>query len=151
MIRAAWSKTHTYNRTRHLGRCAVHALLGMALLFGCSACAALVIGAAGGTAGAVYVLGKLQEEVNHLVPTVHQATVEALKDLDLPIRENRGDKLTAHLESEFADDKHVWIDLDAIGDSRTKLTIRVGIIGDEVRSRRILEAIKKHLPESRTG
>lgn len=127
------------------------AILTLALLFGCSACAALVIGAAGGTAGAVYVLGKLQEEVNHPVPTVHQATVGALKDLDLPIRENRADKLTAHLESEFADGAHVRIDLDSLADSRTKLTIWVGIVGDEVRSRRILEAIKKHLPESKTG
>ncbi|MER3422502.1 MAG: hypothetical protein C4293_03990, partial [Nitrospiraceae bacterium] len=75
----------------------------------------------------------------------------ALKDLDLPIRENRADKLTAHLESEFADGAHVRIDLDSLADSRTKLTIWVGIVGDEVRSRRILEAIKKHLPESKTG
>lgn len=109
-------------------------------------CAALVIGAAGGAAGAVYVMGKLQEELPRDVPTVHEAVVAALNDLGLAPTENRSDKVSAHLESRFADDTKVWIDLDALDTSRTKLTIRVGLTGDEVRSRRILDAVKRRLP-----
>ena len=114
----------------------------------CSGCVALVVGAAGGTAGAVYVLGKLTEELNYEVPTVHDATVAGLKKLQLKLSEDRADKLSAHMESEFADRAHVWIDLESIGDSRTRVTIRVGLIGDEVRSRKILDAIKQHLPRA---
>jgi hypothetical protein len=116
-----------------------------------SGCVALVVGAAGGAAGAVYVMGKLSEELGHDVPVVHEAALAAMKDLELKVSEDRADKLSAHLESEFADRAHVWIDLDSIGDSKTKITVRVGLTGDEVRSRKILEGIKKHLPVVTAG
>ncbi len=123
-------------------------IFGLALSLGCAGCVPLMVGAAGGAAGAVYVLGKLQEEVKDPVPTAHQAAVLGLKDLDLPIKKDKVDKLTGRLESEFADGSHVWIDLDTLSESRTRITIRVGVMGDEVRSRRILNAITNHLPPS---
>ena len=119
----------------------------MALILAClcSGCVALAVGAAGGVAGAVYVMGKLQEELNHPIAAVHEATLQGLRDLDLPISEDKADKLAAHVESKLADGTHVWVDLDSMADSRTKLTIRVGVVGDESRSRNILAAIKAHL------
>ena len=111
----------------------------------CSGCVALAVGAAGGVAGAVYVMGKLQEELNHPIAAVHEATLQGLRDLDLPISEDKADKLAAHVESKLADGTRVWVDLDSMADSRTKLTIRVGVVGDESRSRNILAAIKAHL------
>lgn len=125
-----------------------HLVLCLMLGAFASGCVALAVGAAGGVAGAVYVMGKLKDEVNHDVPTVHAAAVEAMKDLDLKLSEDKADKVSAHLESEFADGKHVWIDLESIPESRTSLTIRVGLTGDEVRARKIHEAIKRHLPSS---
>ena len=113
-----------------------------------SGCVALAVGAAGGVAGAVYVMGKLKDEVNHDVPAVHAATVAAMKDLDLKLSEDKADQVSAHLESEFADGKHVWIDLESIPENRTNLTIRVGLTGDEMRARKIHEAIKRHLPSA---
>ena len=127
-------------QTAYLILCAAPALLW-------SGCLALAVGAAGGAAGAVYVMGKLQDELNHPVSTVHAASLAGIKDLDLPVLQDKEDKLSANLESEFADGKHVWIDLDTVADSRTKITIRVGVAGDEVRSRKILDAIKKHLSQ----
>ena len=113
-----------------------------------SGCVALAVGAAGGVAGAVYVMGKLKDEVYHDVPAVHAATVAAMKDLDLKLSEDKADQVSAHLESEFADGKHVWIDLESIPENRTNLTIRVGLTGDEMRARKIHEAIKRHLPSA---
>ena len=112
----------------------------------CSGCFALAVGAAGGAAGAVYVLGKLTDELNYEVPVVHAAATQAMNDLGLKLSEDRSDKLTAHMKSEFADGTNVWIDMQSIADGRTKLTIRVGVTGDEVRARKIHEAIKRHLP-----
>lgn len=114
----------------------------------CSGCFALAVGAAGGAAGAVYVLGKLTEEVNHEVPVVHEAAVHAMKDLGLKLSEDRADQLSAHLESEFSDGAKVWIDMKAIADNRTKLVIRVGVTGDEARARKIDDAIKRRLPRA---
>lgn len=114
-------------------------------LFG-SGCVALFVGATGGATGAVYVMGKLTEELGYDVPAVHDATMAAIKDLGLKLSEDRADKLSARLETEFADHAHVWIDLDSIEDARTRVIIRVGLTGDESRSRKILETIKRHLP-----
>ena len=116
-----------------------------------SGCVALVVGAAGGAAGAVYVMGKLTEELSYDVPAVHGATLAAMKELELKLSEDRADKLSAHLESEFADRAHVWIDLESIGESRTRVTIRVGLTGDEVRSKKILETIEQSLPPGSGG
>jgi hypothetical protein len=114
----------------------------------CSGCFALAAGAAGGAAGAVYVLGKLTDELDHDVPIVHRAAVAAMNDLGLKLSENRSDKLSAHMESEFSDGTNIWLDMQSIADARTKLTIRVGVTGDEVRARKIDDMIRSHLPRA---
>ena len=135
-----------YERTWAIN--SIEFLLGAVLALMSSGCFALAVGAAGGAAGAVYVLGKLTEEVNHEVPVVHEAAVHAMKDLGLKLSEDRADQLSAHLESEFSDGANVWIDMKAIADNRTKLVIRVGVTGDEVRARKIDDAIKRRLPHA---
>lgn len=115
-----------------------------------SGCLALAVGAAGGAVGAVYVMGKLKDELNHPVPVVHDATVAAMNDLGLKLSEDRVDKMSAHMESEFSDGPHVWIDLESVSGSRCRLTIRVGLTGDEVRSRKIYDTIKQHLPPTQS-
>jgi hypothetical protein len=111
----------------------------------CSGCPLVVLGAAGAGAATVYVKGNLEDQFTQPVPRVHEAARAALRDLGLPIVEDKGDQVTAHLESEFSDGKHVWIDVDAQTDGRTRVKIRVGELGDEIRSRKILDAIKQNL------
>jgi len=126
---------------------------GMKILFvGCllttlSGCAValLGVGAGAGAAGATYVMGKLEDEVDAPVPKVQRATVGALKSLELPVDKERGDKLAAELESETADQKKVWVSINSLTSSRSKIVIRVGLLGDEVRSRQILQAIRARL------
>jgi hypothetical protein len=90
-------------------------------------------------------MGKLEDEVNAPVPKVQQASVAALKTLELPVDKERGDKLAAELESETADQKKIWISITSLTSSRSKIVIRVGLMGDEIRSRQILEAIHTRL------
>ena len=120
-------------------------VLCVVLAFLCSGCFWMAVGAAGGVAGTVYIMGKLKDEVNYDVSTVHNATVAALAELGLKVLEDKADKVTAHVESEFSDAEHVWIDLESLWGSRTSLTIRVGVMGNEVRARKIHDAIKRHL------
>ena len=121
-------------------------VLCLVLAFLSSGCFSLLVGAAGGVAGAVYVMGKLKDEMNYDVSAVHKATVAALGELELKVLEDKVDKLSAHVESEFSGGEHVWIDLESLSNSRTSLTIRVGVAGNEVRARKIYDAIKRHLP-----
>ena len=116
----------------------------MPLMSGC-AVALFGAGAGAGVAGATYVMGKLEDEVNAPVPKVQRAAVAALKSLELPVDKQRGDKLAAELESETADQKKIWISITSLTSSRSKIVIRVGLLGDEARSRQILQAIHTRL------
>ena len=110
-------------------------------------CALVVLGAAGAAGGvgtAMYVKGKLQQELDAPLPRVHNATLAALKDLELPTLEAKRDKITATIRSEFADGKRVSIDIQAITNSSSKITIRVGF-GDKSRSKEILDAIHRRV------
>ena len=118
------------------------ALLSVLLTTGC---VALMVGAGAGAAGTVYVMGKLEERVEASISKVQEATVAGLKDLNLPIHKNEGDKLSAQIESKTADDKTIWIKVNFVTESISELSIRVGLTGDEQRSREILRAIKHHL------
>jgi uncharacterized protein DUF3568 len=116
----------------------------MPLMSGC-AVALFGAGAGAGVAGATYVMGKLEDEVQAPVSKVRRATVAALKSLELPVDKERGDKLAAELESETADQKKIWVSITSIASSRSKIVIRVGLLGDEARSRQILQAIHTRL------
>jgi len=123
-------------------------MLGLGIvLFGflATGCVALVVGTGAGAAGTVYVMGKLEERVEASVPQVQKAAVAGLKDLDLPIQKNKGDKLSAQIESETADEQTIWVKVNFVTESLSELTIRVGLTGDEQQSREILRAIKQHL------
>ncbi len=113
-----------------------------------SGCVALMVGAAGGAAGVVYVMGKLKDEQPYDVATLHAAVLAGLKDLSLTPSEDKHDQLSAHVESAFADGEHVWIELDSVSDAKTALTIRVGLTGNERRARTIHDAVRRHLPAS---
>jgi hypothetical protein len=110
-------------------------------------CTALLIGAGAvaGGAGVIWYKGKLQDTIPAPVSRVHQAVKAGLKDLKINITEDRADSLTAKVRAVLADGKKVWIDAESTSPSITKLTIRVGYLGDRAFSERILAAIKRHL------
>lgn len=130
--------------TKKYGILLLLVLWTMPLMSGC-AVVLFGAGAGAGVAGATYVMGKLEDEVNAPVSKVQRAAVAALKSLELPIDKERGDKLAAELESETADQKKIWISITSLTSSRSKIVIRVGLMGDEVRSRQILQAIHTRL------
>jgi len=108
-------------------------------------CVALVAGGAAGAGTVVYIKGQLNEDINAPAPKVYDASISALKDLNLPIIEKRHDSLSAKIKSEFADGSAVWIDIESLSFQSCKITIRVGIMGDEYKSRQILEGIHRHI------
>ena len=116
----------------------------LAIIASTSGCL-LLVGAGAGAGSAAYYMGKLEDEVNAPVDDVHDAAIEGLKDLEMPVLKDQGDKLSGKVESVTADDRNVWIYIDSLTPSRSKITIRVGLIGDEVRSQQILKAIRDSL------
>jgi len=108
-------------------------------------CVAIVAGGAAGAGAVVYVKGELQEDINASATRVHRATVVALKQLDLPLIENAHDKMSSKIKSRFADGDDVWIDIEAVTSESSKITIRVGIMGNENKARTILSEMHKYL------
>jgi hypothetical protein len=108
-------------------------------------CAALLLGGAAGAGSVVYVKGQLKEDMSASVPAVYKASISTLKDLNLPIIEDNHDKLSAKIKSQFANGDGVWIEIESVTAESSKLTIRVGILGDQYKSRQILDGIHRHL------
>jgi len=128
-----------------LWRCTRWAIMALAMVtLSVSGCFWLAVGAVGGVAGAVYYEGRLEQTLNADVAKCHRAAEQTLADLKLRVIENRVDAVTAHLESRYADSKRVWIDMEAVGSGSTKVTVRVGVVGDKDRSLAILDGIKRH-------
>ena len=108
-------------------------------------CIALAIGAAGGAVGITYAKGDLTDRLEAPVAEVYSAAIRALEDEGLPIYENELGASSAKLRSEYADDKKVRIDINAISAASSKISIRVGAIGNQRRSIRLLDSIKAKL------
>ncbi len=123
------------------------AVLLFALCVQLSGCppAIFVAGGAVGAGAMGWVKGKLEEELHVPLSKVHQASLAALEELELPIEEDRKDMLAAAIRSEFADGKRIWIDMHSLSESSTKISIRVGTMGDKTRSKRLLETIHRYL------
>ncbi len=119
----------------------VMCLAGVMMLCGCRA---LFIGAgaaAGAAAVVVYVKGNAEQTVDVPLEKFHAATVQALKDLKLPLNEDKMDYSGASMKSEYSDGTSVWITLTAMTPGSTKIRVRVGIMGEMERAREIINKI----------
>lgn len=121
-------------------------------LMGClliilSGCTVVLSSSESGTSvgGTSFVMGKLEDEVNIPVPKVERATLAAFKHLALPVVKERGDTLGTELKAEAPDQETIWVSINPLTSSRSKIVIRVGLFGDEARSRQILKAIYRQL------
>ena len=117
----------------------------LSLLMFASGCVALAVGAVGGAAGVTYAKGKLTDKLDAPVAQVHAATVMTLEEQGLPIHEDERYKMSANIKSESHDDKNIWINIDSINATSSKITIRVGATGNQRQSASLLDGIKSNL------
>ena len=121
-------------------------LCGSLLLFG-SGCALLVIGAAAGAgaAGVAYVKGDLEVTVEADPEEVAKASEKAFDQLQIRKISSNASALDAQVIGRTATDKKITITAKGEGSNSTKMSIRIGTIGDEDMSRKIYDEIKNHL------
>jgi len=113
----------------------------MLLLQGCLV-AAVGVGAAGTIA---YVRGDLEAVESASIDEVYEATLKAMKELELlPTRKTK-DALGAEVVTYDAQDKKIIIRLKSEAEGTTKLSIRVGVFGSETKSRLIYQKIRDNL------
>ncbi len=117
-------------------------LLGAACLSS-AGCFAVAVGAVAGAGGVIWAKGALNKEYSESLEKVYRATKVAMGKLDLPLLLDRKDELSAKIESEFSDGKKIWIEVEYVSKYTTKVSIRVGTLGDELRSREISDMINQ--------
>lgn len=110
-----------------------------------SGCVPLVVGAAAGGGTAVWLSGKLVEEVNAAYDRTIKAAKSALNSMDLIVKKETRKDDVAQIISTYADGKTIWIDIRPITKSKTKIEVRVGAITDKAATREVLDTILKYL------
>lgn len=111
------------------------------LLQGCML-AVVGVGAAGTIA---YIRGDLEAVESETIDTVYEATLTAVKELELTVTEKSKDALEARVVVHDSQDRKTTIKLKTTAEKTTKLSIRVGTFGSETRSRLIYQKIREHL------
>jgi hypothetical protein len=76
--------------------------------------------------------------------TGYQATRAAMKDLRFSVRDQAKDALGATVTAAKADKTEVTVKMNAKGEHLTEFRIKVGILGDDLQARLIMDEIKKH-------
>lgn len=136
-------KTHSHKSPRLPALLAGLVLAGSALLWS-SGCVAVVAAGAAGT-GVAWYAGRMETTLNEGVGDVYDACRKAVDQLEFARVSERKSGVDGELVARTALDKKVTITLNRVDDHVTKLSIRVGVFGDEALSLNILEKIKAHL------
>lgn len=107
-------------------------------------CVAVVAAGAAGT-GVAWYSGKLEAHVDKDLDSVYRATQKALTQLEFAKVSENKTAVDAQMVSRTALDKKVEITLHRSAAAATKVSIRVGVFGDEPLSLTILDKIKANL------
>jgi hypothetical protein len=99
-----------------------------------------------GPAGAPkYKMGNFESVEQANIDKVYAAGLKAMEELKLPVIQKNVDSMSGEIVGRDVADKKIVITLSATPDKMTKLAIKVGMFGDEAKSRLIYEQIKKQL------
>ncbi len=121
-----------------------YALVLLALPFIFSACWAAV-GAGAGAGTMAYIDGSVTDTLDANMNVSHKAVLKAMQDLKLTTTSDSMDELNAEVIARDSRDEKIKIELEKLTESATKVSIRVGLFGDQSLSVDILGQIKKNL------
>jgi hypothetical protein len=114
---------------------------GMVMVSGCPA---VLVGA--GAAGTMaYLDGALKSVEPHSFDEVYAATHKVLKDLDMKVVKDTKEKTEAEIAARDEADRKVTIRLVTQYEGITDISIRIGVFGDEKRSRSLYGKIHQAL------
>ena len=123
--------------------------IGMLVLLPCmlSGCAAALLagGAAVGAGTFAFVNGQLQTTEEVPLDRAWAASVKAMDQMQFSIKKREKDALHARVTAMDSRKRYIVIDLNRENSYLTKITIRVGMFGDEKASELILSKIRRNL------
>jgi hypothetical protein len=115
----------------------------------------LLAGAAGAGAGVGiyrYVEGELKRDYMGSLPTVWNATLVALEDLNIPTNIEQEDESGGLIKGIMHDGTKVFVRLKMISDSQIEVGVRVGLFGNreysELVQKKITSRFEKQFPSA---
>jgi hypothetical protein len=121
-------------------RCLV-AVCVLLLLTGCGAILLFGAGTAAGVAGYKYINGTMEVLYDFPFIKTWDATLKALSDLGITVKDSKHDLTGGKIEGSRADGQTIKVSLTYKSPKETEVSIRVGIIGDEGASAAIRDKI----------
>ena len=109
-----------------------------------SACAAVVVGGAAAGATYTYVSGWMHQDYGVSLGKAYAASIKAVKKNDLEISEQGKDITTAFVRAKGAK-REIWINLKRKSRQVTKISVRVGVLGDKEAAKMIHHSIEDFL------
>ena len=121
-------------------------LFAILFMLNMSGCVFLLAGAAGGAGTALWLSGKLSQDVKAPFEKTIKATKSALKSLRLKIDKETVTDDTAQIMSKYTDGKTIWIDIHRISETSSNIQVRVGAVEhDKETADKILKKITRYL------
>ena len=114
-------------------------------LFGSAGCAMFLVGAGAGAGAVAYAKGKLDTTEPASLDRVWEASLKSVKELEYIIIETNKHTTAARMVARNPRDEKLEISLKSASDKTTDVSIRVGAIGNEEQSRRVLDRIRRHI------
>ena len=109
-----------------------------------TSCAAVVAGGAGAAAAYTYVAGWLDRDYQVPMDEAYQASLNALQEQNITVVEENRDIAKATIRAE-SDDQTYWVRLESKGEELTNISIRAGLLGNEVASKQLHRDIEEQL------
>lgn len=126
-------------------RLMVTALAAVCALQVCG-CFALLAGAAAGGGTAMWLSGKMTQEMGASFERTISAAEGALKSLKLAENKKTQDADVCQIMSTYTDGKTIWIDIHRTTPSSSKVEVRVGAVDtDKAAAEKILNEIRRRL------
>lgn len=105
----------------------------------------VLAGAAGGAGTAIWLGGKLSQQVDASYERTINAAKSALKSLRFDITKFTKEDAVTQIKSKYTDGREIWIDVRKITEDSSKVEVRVGATGDKEAASKILERIERYL------
>lgn len=132
------------NNSRMILTSTLSRLLALCLMIvATSSCVPTIAGGGGSGVSVAYIAGELQAQEDLSIDEAWPATIRALENLELRVKEQDKDSLSAKAVAYGADDKKVTVRLRREAAGVTSFKIRIGLWGDQAFSMTILDKIEE--------
>ena len=124
---------------------AVLLVVSAVALQGCASSEGTAEPNAAAAGAAKFSMGSLKSVEPASIDKVYDGTLKAMEEMKLGVLQKNADSMSGKIVVRDVEDKKISISFTATTDGKTNMSIKVGMLGDEAKSRLIYDQIKKKI------